>query len=67
MKRVLKKSERIDYVSESDMVEFITKNSGMDWNDCCDFVRQKGITSSDEGKMLWTKKGIETLNNSSSE
>lgn len=56
-KPVIKQEDSIYYVSESDIIKFIVDNSGMDWNDCCDYVRDKNITG-DEGRVCWTKNRI---------
>jgi hypothetical protein len=58
MKPVLKESEQIYYVTEAEMVEFISKNAPMDWNDCCDFVRDNDITSSDGNVIYWDKEDL---------
>lgn len=42
------------YVSESEMIEFIVKNSDIGWNQCCQYVRFHGITG-DEGHIYWDK------------
>jgi hypothetical protein len=54
MKPVIKKEDVIAYVSDADMIEFISENAPMEWNKCCDYVRDNGITGS-EGKVYWTK------------
>jgi hypothetical protein len=51
---VLKQKDQITYVSEVDIVRFISENAPMDWNKCCDFIRDENI-SGDEGKVLWNK------------
>lgn len=58
MKSVLKKENCIYYVSEADIIKFITQNSDIDWNDCCDFVRDNDITSDEGGKVYWTKSDV---------
>jgi hypothetical protein len=42
------------YFSTADMINFIVENSGMNWNKCCDYVRDTGICG-DEGRDLWDK------------
>ena len=61
MKSVLVKSEQVHYVSECEMIKFIELNSDMEWNDICDYVRNKGITS-DEGMSFWEKHEVESPN-----
>ena len=49
---VLKQKDAVHYVSESEMVDFIEKNSDMEWNDICDFIRLENIAG-EEGKAYW--------------
>lgn len=58
IKPVLKKSESIYYIINSDMIEFIKKNSKMEWNDICDFVMDNEIVCSDGNRVLWRKKDL---------
>jgi len=58
MKSVLKQEEATHYVSDAEMIEFISKNAPMDWNECCDFVRDNNIVG-DEGQIYWIKSQIE--------
>ena len=51
---VVEKADAQHYVSDGDMINFITTNSGMDWNVCCDYVRDKNITG-EEGVAFWDK------------
>ena len=51
---IAKETEPYHYFSTADMIRFIVKNSGMDWNNCCDYVRNVGICS-DEGRDLYDK------------
>lgn len=53
MKATLKQKDLAYYISEGKIIEFITKNSNMDWNDCCDFIRDNNICS--EGLSSWTR------------
>ena len=57
MKPVLKKEETPYYVSDADIISFIEKNSKMDWNECCDFVRDNDIVG-DDGKAFWEKEEL---------
>jgi len=54
MKQVLDETQQIHYVDECDIIEFITINSNMEWNKCCDYIREHHI-SSVEGKSHWRK------------
>ena len=58
----VKKSDPLHYVSDADMIYFITKNSGMDWNTCCEYVRENNITG-EEGSAHWSKSDVETPSN----
>lgn len=58
MKPVLKQEESTYYISESDIIRFISENAPMDWNKCCRFVRDKHITSGDGDKIYWTKQQL---------
>lgn len=49
------KQENIPYyISDADMIRFISTNAPMDWNECCDFVRKHNICG-EEGPIMWTK------------
>lgn len=50
----LKQEDIPHYVSDADMIRFISKNAPMDWNKCCDFVREHNICG-EEGPIYWTK------------
>jgi len=54
MKPILTETKQIHYVTEAEMIEFIHVNSGMPWNDCCDYIREQGI-SGEEGTIFWSK------------
>lgn len=58
MKPVIKQNDAIYYVSEADMVKFVSINAPMDWNEACDFVRDEDITSPDGEQVLYTKKDL---------
>jgi hypothetical protein len=51
---IAKETEPYHYFSTADMISFIVKNSGMDWNNCCDYVSNVGICG-DEGRDLYDK------------
>lgn len=57
MKPVLKKEKSIYYVSDADIIQFISENYKMDWNKCCEFVSDNNITGK-EGRVFWTKESI---------
>ena len=38
MKPVMLEKDRIDYIDQSVMINFIKENSDMEWNDVCDFA-----------------------------
>lgn len=57
MEPVLKKEESIYYVDECDIMEFISINHPMDWNECCEFVIKHSITN-DTGRVYWEKKDL---------
>jgi hypothetical protein len=58
MKPVLKQEGTPHYVSESEMIKFISENAPMDWNKCCDFVRKHDITGWNGGVAHWDKTDI---------
>jgi hypothetical protein len=64
IKSVLNKDEAIYYVEGSDMIEFVSINFPMSWNDACDFVREHNLGSSDEGESSYFN--ISHLNNDGS-
>ena len=55
MMPVLKEKDQTHYVSDSDMIKFISKNAPMDWNMCSEFVRENNITSSEGNQVYWVK------------
>jgi hypothetical protein len=57
MKGLLKQEDLSYYISNADIIKFISKNAPMDWNRCCDFVRKNNITS-DEGPAYWRRKDV---------
>lgn len=59
MKPVLKEKDALYYISDADMIQFISENAPMDWNECCDFVRDNDITNSEEGRAYWKRENIE--------
>jgi hypothetical protein len=58
MEPVLLQSKQIHYVSEADMVRFVSQNAPMEWNEACKFIRNKGLTSDEGEKVYWTKESI---------
>ncbi len=57
-KPVLKQKDALTYVSDADMIKFISTNAPMDWNECCKFVRKNNITSDGLGggnHVYWDK------------
>ena len=62
MESVLNKENQIHYVSEYDMIKFISINMPMDKNHCCDFVRDNDISSNDGGRVYWIKSELESEN-----
>jgi hypothetical protein len=60
MKPVLKKEESIHYISDAEMIEFISENAPMDWNECCKFVRNNNIVGS-EGRVYWIKSHLDNI------
>lgn len=60
MKPVLKQEEPTHYVSDADMIRFISENAPMDWNKCCDFVRKHNICSREDGPAFWNKEEVLT-------
>lgn len=58
MKPVIKQEEAKYYVSESDIVKFVSENGPMEWNKTCDYVRDTGITSSDGDKVFWSRDDV---------
>jgi hypothetical protein len=57
-KGLLKPKDLAYYVSDSQLIDFITKNSKMDENEVCDYVRENDIVSEDGRGVLWTKKDV---------
>ena len=57
MKPVINQKDAIYYVSDVDIIKFISTNMPMEWNDCCDYVRDNEITP-DGGKVCWIKESI---------
>ena len=43
MKPTLKREQAIHYVETSEIIAFIVKNTNMEWNSACDFLRSSGI------------------------
>lgn len=61
MKPVLQKKDPIYYyalVDDADIIKFISVNAPMEWNDCCDFVREHDIVSGEIGPTFWEKEDI---------
>jgi hypothetical protein len=58
MKQVLDKTQAIYYVDNADMIKFIKVNSDMEWNDVCDFVRNRDIVPSEDGPTFWVKSDL---------
>lgn len=54
MKPVLKQESSIHFVSDADMIKFISENAPMDWNKCCRFVIAHDICGED-GPIFWDK------------
>ena len=48
MKPVLTEDSMEYYVSEGDLIRFIDENSDMGWNNICDYIVEKEITSEEE-------------------
>lgn len=58
-KAVLKQEDLAYYVSDAEIIRFISENAPMPWNKCCSFVRDVGITSeSSSGGALWERKDV---------
>ncbi len=55
MKSTLKKSERIDYVSQADLIKFIEINSDIEWNFICDYVKGISLVNQDSERALWRR------------
>jgi len=51
---VLTETPPVHYIDECKMLNFIEANSDMEWNDICDYVRDKGICG-EEGKQFWSR------------
>jgi len=43
----MREQEPLHYISTADLIQFITKNSDMHWNQVCDYVYKKHILSHD--------------------
>lgn len=62
-KPVVKQKDLPYYISSAEMIRFITLNSTMDWNKCCDYVRKYGICDGDgEDVTFWNKDDITEYN-----
>ena len=46
------------YISDSDVIEFIQKNSDMEWNTACEFAREHSIISEDGSFIYWDKSDL---------
>ena len=55
MKPVLEQGKTPYFVTEAEMITFISENAPMDWNECCDYVRKTDITSSLGGGAHWDR------------
>jgi hypothetical protein len=53
MKPVIKEDSVKAYISDYDIIKFISENAPMDWNKCCDFVRKHGITGDNGEPVYW--------------
>lgn len=62
MKATLKKEDLAYYISEADIIRFIHENAPMEWNKCCDYVRECNITG-EEGSAFWMKENVFGKNN----
>lgn len=51
---VIKKEDSCYYVSESEIIEFINRNSNMSWNEICNYVRDNRIVGQ-EGRIYWVR------------
>lgn len=58
MESVLTQLQQVHYVSESAMVDFVSRNAPMEWDDACDYVRNNRLTSPDGNRIYWTKEDI---------
>jgi hypothetical protein len=56
MKPVLKQKEAVFFVTTAEFITFITQNSDMEWNACCDFLESSGICV--DGNALYEKEEI---------
>ena len=61
MNSVINENNLSIYISESQLVDFICKNSDMEWNDVCDYVRNNDLCSI-EGKTFYDKENLEEAN-----
>lgn len=61
MKKTWKGNKAL-YISEGEMVHFINENSDMEWNDVCDFLRDKKILNPAEGMRHVTKSELYNKN-----
>ena len=58
MEPVLLQTKQIHYVSEANLVRFVSQNAPMEWNEACNFIRAKGLTSDEGDTVYWTKDDI---------
>lgn len=58
MEPVLSEVDKIYYVDSSHVIDFIKKNSEMEWNEVCEFVRYHNICGGDYGNAYWVKEDL---------
>lgn len=58
MKPIITQEEATYYISEADMIKFISENAPMEWNTTCGYIRKVGITDDEGGRTYWTKESV---------
>ena len=58
MRPTLKQEKAIYFVEERDIIEFISRNDPMNWDECCDFAREQNITSGEEEIYFWMRNDL---------
>lgn len=58
IKPCINKKDLYHYISESDIIKFVTINSNLNWNMACDYVRNIGLTSDDGEPISWEQNDV---------
>ena len=61
MEPVLTQEDPIYYVSDRTIIEFISKNAPMEWNECCKFVMNHDIVNGHGATTYWDREELKLL------